>query len=194
MEDIALMSREALVAELMACADTHQISDTVPCCAMNSSTNGDGFQIAAVSRKLLVAKEVISRDLLASMKREPSFDSPARARDWLRLHFAGMERVVFVVMFLDRGNRLITVEEMFLGSISESRVYPREILKATLKHNAASLIAAHNYPSGRSEPSDADRRLTRDLVSALDLIDVKLLDHFVVAGMDTVSFAERGWI
>jgi DNA repair protein RadC len=120
------------------------------------------------------------------------FDSPGAVRDWLRLNLAGLGHEVFVVIFLDAQNRVICSEEMFRGTLSQTAVYPREVLKKVLQHNAAAVILAHNHPSGVAEPSQADQQLTRALQKALELIDVRVLDHFVIAGNTRpLSFAER---
>jgi len=98
----------------------------------------------------------------------------------------------FVVLFLDVKNRLLTMKEMFRGTLTHTSVYPREVVKAALAHNAASVMLAHNHPSGTADPSEADLLLTRSLVQALALVDVRVLDHFVVAGSQVHSFAEHG--
>ena len=113
-------------------------------------------------------------------------------RDCLRIHFAGREYESFVALFLDSQHRLIAVDELFRGTLTQTSVYPREVLKAALKENAAAVIFAHNHPSGIPEPSKADERLTTALKSALALVDVRVLDHFIVAGAGVLSFAERG--
>ncbi|EMG7905855.1 DNA repair protein RadC [Enterobacter ludwigii] len=135
-------------------------------------------------------------NLLERQLREPgvSFTSASATRDWLRLQLAREEREMFMVLFLDNQNRLITHETLFTGTLSHTEVHPREVVKAALKHNAAAVIIAHNHPSGLAEPSQADRRLTARLKLALDLVDIRLPDHLVVGGMDIVSFAERGWL
>jgi DNA repair protein RadC len=114
-------------------------------------------------------------------------------RDWLRLNLGWQDREVFVALWLDAQHRLIASEDLFRGSLSESRVYPREVVKSALSHNAAAVIIAHNHPSGISEPSTSDLHLTLRLKEALALVEVRLLDHFIVAGQSTpVSLAERG--
>jgi DNA repair protein RadC len=124
--------------------------------------------------------------------RDLALNSPQAVRDYLRLRLADKEWEVFVVLFLDAQNRLIACEEMFRGTLTQTSVYPREVVKAALKHNAAAVIFAHNHPSGVAEPSRADELLTQTLKQALSLIDCRALDHFVVAGEKTTSFAERG--
>ena len=105
---------------------------------------------------------------------------------------AGLEREVFMVLFLDNQHRLLGHETLFTGTISHTEVHPREIIKATLHHNAAAVIFAHNHPSGEAEPSKADRLITSSLASALLLVEVRTIDHFVVGQREVVSFADRG--
>ena len=124
----------------------------------------------------------------------PLLSNPQAVRDYLRLRLADLEHEVFIVLFLDAQHRLIAAEEMFRGTLSQTSVYPREVVKATLAQNAAAVMFAHNHPSGVAEPSRADELLTQSLKQALALVDVRVLDHFVVAGTRTVSFAERGLI
>jgi DNA repair protein RadC len=102
------------------------------------------------------------------------------------------EHEIFVVIFLDARNRVITTEEMFRGTLTQTSVYPREVVKAALKHNAAAVILAHNHPSGIAEPSRSDQMLTDTLKQSLSLVDVKVLDHFIIAETQTVSLAEQG--
>lgn len=123
---------------------------------------------------------------------EPALTSPQAVRDYLRLRIAHLEHEVFIVLFLDSQHRLIAAEELFRGTLAETRVYPREVVKAALRHNAAAVIFAHNHPSGVAEPSRADELLTQALKQALALVDIRTLDHFVVTGVNVSSFAERG--
>lgn len=134
--------------------------------------------------------------LLERQLREPgaSFTSSHAVRDWLRLQLATSEREEFIVLFLNNQHCLITHETLFTGTINHTQVHPREVVKAALKHNAAAIIIAHCHPSGLAEPSNADRQITERLKDALELMEVRLLDHLVVGGMDIVSFAERGWL
>lgn len=142
----------------------------------------------------LTVKRAIA--LIENHLREPgvAFISATAARDWLRLNLTGLEREVFMVLLLDNQNRLLAHETLFSGSISSTEVHPREVVKAALRHNAAAAILAHNHPSGHAEPSDADRRVTERLKKALELVDVRLTDHFVIGSKEIVSFAERGWL
>ena len=118
--------------------------------------------------------------------------SPEAVRDYLRLSLAALPHEAFVVLFLDSQHRLLAADELFRGTLAQTSVYPREIVKAALGHNAAAVIFAHNHPSGVAEPSRADELLTQALKQALALVDIRTLDHFVVAGHRVVSFAERG--
>lgn len=118
--------------------------------------------------------------------------SPSAVRDYLRLALADREHEVFVCVWLNAQHRAIHFEEMFRGTLTQTSVYPREVVKSALAHNAAAVIFAHNHPSGAAQPSQADELLTRSLKDALSLVDVRVLDHFVVAGEQAVSFAERG--
>jgi DNA repair protein RadC len=126
------------------------------------------------------------------MRKTQALSSPEAVRDYLRilLHDRGHE--VFVVVFLDAQNRVIASEELFRGTLTQTSVYPREVVKEALAHNAAAVMFAHNHPSGVTEPSRADELLTQALKQALALVDVAVLDHFVIAGSGSVSFAERG--
>lgn len=119
--------------------------------------------------------------------------SPTQVFDYLQTLLAGLEHEVFAVLLLDAQHYLIHYEELFRGTIDGASVYPREVVKLVLQHNAAAVIFAHPHPSGLSEPSQADRRITERLQQALALIDVRVLDHIVV-GKETVSFAQRGWL
>ena len=141
---------------------------------------------------------VIERALgiLKGRLRKPgeAFNSPAAVRDYLRLHFAGLEHEVFAALFLDSQNRLIEAVDLFRGTLTQTSVYPREVVKEALKRNAQAVILTHNHPSGYAEPSRADELITSTLKATLDLIDVRVLDHIIVAGTDIVSFAERSLI
>jgi len=122
----------------------------------------------------------------------PVMNSPDRTREFLRLRVAGLDYEAFGVLLLDAQNRLIEAVDLFRGTLTQTSVYPREVVKTALAKNAAAMILFHNHPSGLSEPSEADRVLTRALREALALVDVRVLDHFVVGGDSLCSFAERG--
>jgi DNA repair protein RadC len=121
-----------------------------------------------------------------------SLSSPQAVRDYVRLKLGGFEREEFHAVWLDAQNRVIELEPLFTGTLTQTSIYPREVVKSALRHNAAAVILAHNHPSGIAEPSAADQVLTETLKRALALVDVKVLDHFVVGGSAAVSFAERG--
>ena len=121
-------------------------------------------------------------------------NSPGAVRDYLQIKMCQLQHEVFAVTFLDAQHRTIAHEEMFTGTLTQTSVYPREVVKRALYHNAAAVIFAHNHPSGVAEPSRSDQMLTDALKQALALIDVRVLDHFIIAGMETLSFAERGLI
>lgn len=137
---------------------------------------------------LEAARQIIGQ----KMQRGTLFDSLATVKTYLRTKLAGFEHEVFAVLFLDSRHRLIDYVEMFRGTIDGASVHPREVVKEALRCNAAALILSHNHPSGNPEPSAADRALTARLKQALDLVDVRVLDHVIVAGDTTASFAERG--
>ncbi|HHF0482619.1 DNA repair protein RadC [Vibrio sp. Vb2110] len=131
--------------------------------------------------------------LATKYKREGTFTNPTNVKEYLKLKLGAHDREVFAVMFLDNQHQLISFEELFFGTIDAASIYPREVLKTALNHNAAAVIFAHNHPSGIAEPSQADKRITQRLIDALKLVDIRVLDHIVV-GEDCVSFAEKGLI
>ena len=138
------------------------------------------------------AMELARRSLKDGMRSTNALTSPGAVRDYLRLAIAERQHEVFVCLWLDAQHRAISFDEMFRGTLTQTSVYPREIVKAGLKANAAAVIFAHNHPSGAAQPSQADELLTRNLKDALSLVDIKVLDHFIVAGHQALSFAERG--
>jgi DNA repair protein RadC len=142
--------------------------------------------------ELQAVLELARRAIVSQLAQRPVFDSPQAVRDYLRLQLGRLDHEVFAVLFLDAQHRLIAYEPMFRGTLTQTSVYPREVLKRALALNAAALILAHNHPSGVAEPSRADEFLTQSLKTALAMIDVRVLDHFVVGRESVVSFAERG--
>ena len=136
--------------------------------------------------------ELARRAMLQQLTQRPVFESPAQVKHYVQLQLAALAHEVFAVLFLDAQHRLLHFEEMFRGTLTQTSVYPREIVKRALQLNAAALIFAHNHPSGVAEPSRADEHLTQTLKSALALVDVRVLDHLVVGCGAVVSFAERG--
>jgi len=136
--------------------------------------------------------EMSRRALSEEMQERDVLSSPKQVRDYLCLKLGALTREVFMVLFLDAQNRVLAQESMFEGTLTQTSVYPREVVKRALHHNAASVIFAHNHPSGIAQQSRADELLTTALKQALALVDVRVLDHFIVAGNNTLSFAERG--
>ena len=136
--------------------------------------------------------EMSRRALNEQLQQRDVFKSPQQVRDYLVLKLGSLTREIFLVLFLDTQNHLVATEEMFAGTLTQTSVYPREVVKRALHHNAASVIFAHNHPSGIAQQSQADEMLTKQLKQALALVDVRVLDHFIVAGNNTLSFLERG--
>jgi DNA repair protein RadC len=144
--------------------------------------------------QLQAVLEMSRRALKEELHRGDALNSPNVVRDYLQLLLGGRHQEVFLVLFLDTQHRVIAFEELFHGTLSQTSVYPREVVKRALAHNAAAVILAHNHPSGVAEPSQSDRLLTDALKQALSLVDVRVLDHFIVAMGQTLSFAEKGLI
>lgn len=136
--------------------------------------------------------EMSRRALSEQIRKKDILSSPQQVRDYLILKLANEPKEVFLVMFLDAQNRLTATEEMFNGTLTQTSVYPREVVKRALHYNAASVMFAHNHPSGIAKQSRADEMITQALKKALDLVDVRVLDHFIVAGNETLSFVEVG--
>ena len=142
--------------------------------------------------QLQAVVEMARRALAEQIQDRDAMSSPQAVRDYLRLSLGARPHEVFVAMFLDAQNRLLGCEELFRGTLTQTSIYPREVVKTALRYNAAGVIFAHNHPSGVAEPSRADELLTQTLKQALSLVEIKTLDHFIVAGSKTISFAERG--
>lgn len=157
-----------------------------------ASVPGIGIAKAAqLKASFELARRALGQELLTGH----ALNNPQTVRDWLRLKLGHRQQEVFMVLWLDAQNRLIEADELFSGTLTQTAVYPREVVKTALARNAASAILAHNHPSGVSEPSNADRALTDSLKAALAMVDVKLLDHFIIAGnAQPRSFAECGLI
>ena len=190
--NMSVLSRADLVRELLApavCASSAlplHVSDAIAPVGICKLADTE------LARRLDVARELLLRDLREQMRNSPVMSSPQVLRDWLRLHCAGLQHEVFLVLYLDAHHRLIEAEELFRGTLTQTSVYPREVVKGALTRNAAALALAHNHPSGEAEPSRADELLTQTLKSALSLVDVRVIDHFIVADDKVVSFAECG--
>lgn len=154
-----------------------------------SSVRGMG---PAKFAELQAVMELAQRAIAEQLQAGQLLGSPDAVRQYLRMTLGRQAHESFVVLFLDVKNRLLASEEMFRGTLTHTSVYPREVVKAALAHNAAGVLLAHNHPSGAPEPSEADLLLTRALMQALALVDVRVLDHFIVAGSHVHSFAEHG--
>ena len=148
----------------------------------------------AKQAEVLAVVEMAKRALSQQLQAAPVFDNPQRVREYLALQLGAHTQEVFAVMFLDTHQRLRGMEELFRGTLNQTTVYPREVVKRALAHNAASVVLAHNHPSGVAEPSRSDVYLTETLRTALQLVDIKVLDHYVVGHGEVVSMAERGLI
>ena len=146
----------------------------------------------AKQAELAAVIEMARRALAQQLSAAPVFDSPRAVKDYLQLHLGNMPHEVFAVLFLDAQHRLIKLDQMFTGTLGQTSVYPREVVKLALTRNAGAVILAHNHPSGVAEPSRADEFLTQSLKNALALVDVRVLDHLVIGQGQVVSFAERG--
>jgi DNA repair protein RadC len=146
----------------------------------------------AKTAQFAAAIELARRAMREELSERPELTSPGAVRDYLRLALGRREHEVFVCIWLDAQHKVVGVEEPFRGTLTQTSVYPREIVKKALARNAAAVIFAHNHPSGVAQPSQADELLTRNLKEALALVEVKVLDHFIVAGNQAISFAERG--
>lgn len=147
-----------------------------------------GYRPASDEEVLLRARQLLSH----RVRRGAVMDSPQAVKDYLRLQIGVLEHEVFFMIFLDSQHRMIALKEMFRGSVSQTSVYAREVVREALLLNASAVVLAHNHPSGCAEPSRADQLLTEALSSALRMMEVRVLDHFVVTMGDIVSFAERG--
>ena len=192
--NLSALSRADLVSELLSplvCASGAtplHVSDAVAQMGILGTADN------VLAHRLNVARELLLRELREQMRSGPLMTSPQILRDWLRLYCAKLENEVFLVLYLDAQHRLIEAEELFRGTLTQTSVYPREVVKGALARNAAALAVAHNHPSGEAEPSRADEMLTQTLKSALSLVDVRVIDHFLVAGDRVISFAELGLV
>ena len=142
--------------------------------------------------QLQAVLEMARRHLSETLQRGQAFQSPQSVKDYLSLQLRHLRREVFVVLWLDNQHRLLAYKELFFGTIDGASIYPREVVRQGLEWNAAAVICAHNHPSSIAEPSQADRRMTKRLSDALALVDIRLLDHFVVGDGELVSFTESG--
>jgi DNA repair protein RadC len=166
---------------------SHSLLSSESSCLLVRDARGE-YRPATADEVLGAARVVLGR----RVRRGASFTSPALVREFLRVKLGDLEHEVFVALLLDAQNRLIAYRELFRGTICQTAVYPREVVKEALAYNAGAILFAHNHPSGLAEPSAADLQLTRQLQQALALVDVKVLDHLIVAGEEIRSFAEAG--
>ncbi|WP_284620530.1 JAB domain-containing protein [Aquabacterium humicola] len=188
-----LLSDAQLAAEVLG-RDTSRLPRAAARCAEASPEENAASPRTLLRHRLDAARELLKRELQARLAEEPVLGTPDRLREWLRLHCGGLEREVFLGLFLDNQLRLIEAQTLFLGTLTQTSVYPREVVKAALVHNAAALAVAHNHPSGDGRPSRADEYLTQVLKASLAMVDVRLIDHFIVAGDRVVSMAEQGLV
>ena len=144
--------------------------------------------------EIVAVLELARRALASQLQQKTVFASPQAIRDYLQLQLGGREHEIFAVLFLDASHRLIVLEEMFRGTLTQTSVYPREVVVRALSLNAASVVLAHNHPSGDAQASRADEAITQTLKAALALVDVRVLDHFIVTGTQAVSMAELGLV
>jgi len=165
-------------------------SDAVPANALLVRDDNGRYRPASADEVLHQAKCLLSQRVCCGA----TMSSPQAVKDYLRLQIGLLEHEVFTVIFLDAQNRLLALKEMFRGTVTQTSVYPREVVKEALALNAAAVILAHNHPSGMAEPSRADEFMTQTLKTALALVDVRVLDHLVVASTNVVSMSERGLI
>ena len=190
----SFLSRADLVRELLAPPD-RDFLETAPHVSDNEAGyHGVAANEPVLTHKLGVARELLLRDLQAQMCTGPIMHSPQALRDWLCLHCANLEHEVFLVLYLTAQHQLIEAVELFRGTLTQTSVYPRELVKGAIARNASAVVVAHNHPSGHAEPSRADEHLTQTLKTALSLVDVRVIDHLIVAGGTVLSFAERGLI
>jgi DNA repair protein RadC len=188
------LSDAQLAAELLGATTERRARTAVPCAEPGTPEVAKLPPSPLLRHRLDAARELLQRELKARMAGTPVMNSPELLREWLRLRCCGLEREVFLGLFLDCQYRLIECETLFLGTLTQTSVYPREVVKSALAHNASALAVAHNHPSGDTNPSRADEFLTQTLKSALAQVDVRLIDHFVVGGNQVVSMAERGLV
>jgi len=169
-------------------SSSNSSADVVPSNALLVRDRDGQYRQASADEVLQRARQVLSQ----RVRRGATMSSPQAVKDYLRLSIGTLEHEMFAVIFLDAQHRLLALKEMFRGTVSQTSVYPREVVKEALVLNSAAVVLAHNHPSGCAEPSRADEFLTQSLKAALALVDVRVLDHLVVTVTEVVSFAERG--
>lgn len=193
--NVSMLDREQL--EAIVLNPSKDDGETPRCCdagADDETVSGEMVRDRRLRHVLAAAHELLVRIANRAIVGRDLLNAPTLVKEYLAVHFAGAERELFVVVFLDAQLRVIAAETLFAGTLTQTSVYPREIVRRAMQHNAAAVVLAHNHPSGIAEPSRADELLTCSLKSALALIDVRVVDHIVVAGARAVSFAERGLV
>ena len=192
-----LQLAEELLSLPATCASTGRVTGGFGGIAGLLHTSSDDLKrtkgLGPAKRAELVAVMELARRALAQQLRErEAFDSPDAVKQYLQMHLAHKGHEVFAVLFLDSQNRLLALEEMFRGTLTQTSVYPREVVLRALHHHAAAVVLAHNHPSGSVQPSRADEALTQTLKTTLALVDVRVLDHIIVAPGQALSMAEKG--
>lgn len=199
-QPITRLTDQALLAILLG-GDVAQELASVPLCELFEVVSGSSKDSppSSLSEALYLAqpvihavKELFGRALQESLERGPVLSQPQAVKDYLINRIGTFPHEVFAVLLMDAQHRLIRMEELFRGTLTQASVYPREVVKLALASNAAAVIFSHNHPSGVAEPSEADKRLTEVLKSSLALVEVRVLDHIVVTAGSATSFAERG--
>ena len=173
----------------MSLSSTSSVDAVVAAALLVRDVDGQ-YRPARADEVLHQARRVLSQ----RVRRGATMSSPQAVKDYLRMEIGALEHEVFCVLFLDAQHRIIALKQMFRGTVTQTSVYPRKVVKEALGCNAAAVVLAHNHPSGSVEPSRADESLTQTLKTALALVDVRVLDHLVVAGAEVCSFAERGLV
>lgn len=189
--DMSTLSRAELEGDLLSLP--HDATEN-RVCDPGKADGAPCSRAELVGHKLRVARELLLRELRDRMCAGPIMGSPQTARDWLRLYCAGLHHEVFILLYLTAQNALIEAVQQFSGTLTQTAVYPREVVRGALERNAAAVVLCHNHPSGLAEPSRADEHVTQTMKSALALVDVRVLDHLVVAGDQVTSMAERGLV
>lgn len=189
--NVSTLSNAELASELLAPWAQHGPPAPQPFAPLWASRASTPHH-AVLEHKLHIARELLLRNMQSKLIGSPVMDSPKAVKEWLCLYCAGLPHEVFLVLYLDAKHRLIEGEELFRGTLTQTSVYPREVVKGALNRNAACVVLAHNHPSGDLSPSRSDELLTETLKSSLMLVDVRVLDHFIVGGDQVMSFAERG--
>ena len=194
--NIAMLDREQLENILLSPPPVEvqplQCCDSITLDCLPTVTSGPAERSTRIRHVLAAAHELLVRSANAALVGRCLLNSPTLVKNYFKVHFAGAERETFVVVFLDAQMRVIATEELFAGTLQQTSVYPREVVKRALHHNAGGVIFGHPHPSGLCEPSHADERLTQTLKSALSLVDVRVIDHVVVSGENCMSFSECG--